>query len=140
MPRIVVASAVSTKPTEEALPDIEPDINKQGPMTRKRGRSAVAASSEPADKLQAPSQTLKQLAKGLSRCHEKHYWDKGYDYVVGVDEAGRGPLAGPVVAAACVLPKDVNLDGLNDSKQLDAEQRTILYEKIMKHPDIIWAV
>ena len=54
----------------------------------------------------------------------------------GVDEAGRGPLAGPVVAAACVLPAHVHIPGIGDSKALSAEQRGSLYEELMAHPDV----
>lgn len=53
-------------------------------------------------------------------------------YVAGLDEAGRGPLAGPVVAAAVVLHPDRPIEGLNDSKQLDAQTRAALYELIME--------
>ena len=55
---------------------------------------------------------------------------KGYGCVAGVDEAGRGPLAGPVVAAAVVLPHDVSLDGLTDSKKLTAKARDDFFARI----------
>jgi ribonuclease HII len=55
---------------------------------------------------------------------------QGIPFLAGVDEAGRGPLAGPVVAAAVILPPDLNLPGLKDSKRLTAEQRTALDEQI----------
>lgn len=55
----------------------------------------------------------------------------GYTTVCGIDEAGRGPLAGPVVAAAAVLPEGYELAGLNDSKKLTARQREKLYEALM---------
>ena len=56
--------------------------------------------------------------------------DQGYQFVAGVDEAGRGPLAGPVVAAAVVLPLDVNLEGLDDSKKISPAKRDKLFPKI----------
>ena len=56
--------------------------------------------------------------------------DKGYRFVVGVDEAGRGPLAGPVVAAAVVLPLNAVLEGLDDSKKLSPAKREELFPKI----------
>ncbi len=56
--------------------------------------------------------------------------EKGYKYVCGVDEAGRGPLAGPVCAAAVILPDDVIIDGLNDSKKLSEKKRELLYDVI----------
>lgn len=61
---------------------------------------------------------------------EREYWAKGYQVIAGVDEAGRGPLAGPVVAAAVILPPDFNVTGLNDSKQLSAEERRQLKMRI----------
>ena len=54
----------------------------------------------------------------------------GYSFVCGVDEAGRGPLMGPVVAAACVLPKGIIIEGLNDSKKLTEKKREKLYDEI----------
>lgn len=60
---------------------------------------------------------------------EREYSD--YEYICGVDEVGRGPLAGPVVAGAVILPKDCDLLYLNDSKQLSEKKREELYEKIM---------
>jgi ribonuclease HII len=60
----------------------------------------------------------------------------GYRLVVGIDEAGRGPLAGPVVAAAVVLDPANIPDGLNDSKQLTAERRETLYEHILASADV----
>jgi ribonuclease HII len=68
---------------------------------------------------------------------EQNLWDfenkaraQGYQFIAGVDEAGRGPLAGPVVAAAVVLPVDANLPGLNDSKKLTPNKREELFPKI----------
>lgn len=55
---------------------------------------------------------------------------KGYKLVCGVDEAGRGPLAGPVCAAAVILPDDTEIEGLNDSKKLSEKKRELLYDII----------
>ncbi len=60
----------------------------------------------------------------------------GYRTVCGIDEAGRGPLAGPVVTAAVVLPDGFSLPGLNDSKQLSARQREALYEALMQDSSV----
>ena len=57
----------------------------------------------------------------------------GYKLVCGVDEAGRGPLCGPVVAAACILPSGLVLDGLNDSKKLSEKKRELLYDQICEN-------
>lgn len=56
--------------------------------------------------------------------------EKGYEYVCGVDEAGRGPLAGPVCAAAVILPKDLIIEGVNDSKKLSEKKREALFDVI----------
>ena len=61
---------------------------------------------------------------------DKNYYDKGLLSVAGIDEAGRGPLAGPVVAAAVILPKEIFIADLNDSKQLSAKKRDELFEII----------
>ncbi len=62
---------------------------------------------------------------------EKMLEDKGYEAVCGVDEVGRGPLAGPVVAAAVILPPGAELPGVNDSKRLSARRRERLFEEIV---------
>ena len=56
--------------------------------------------------------------------------EKGYEVICGVDEAGRGPLAGPVCAAAVILPRDLEIEGLNDSKKLSDKRRRALYDII----------
>lgn len=62
--------------------------------------------------------------------YERRAWELGYRMICGIDEAGRGPLAGPVVAAAVILPPEFNLPGLNDSKQVKEEVRDKLYDEI----------
>jgi ribonuclease HII len=61
---------------------------------------------------------------------EDVWWGQGIEHIAGVDEAGRGPLAGPVVAAAVILPKGLLIDGVNDSKVLSAKQREALFHEI----------
>jgi ribonuclease HII len=63
----------------------------------------------------------------------------GCRVIVGVDEAGRGPLAGPVVAGAVVLPEDFTLAGLDDSKKLTAARRDRIYEELVADPRVRWA-
>ena len=63
---------------------------------------------------------------------EESLYDEGYEYICGVDEAGRGPLCGPVVAAAVILPKHVCIEGVNDSKKISEKKREKLYDDIMK--------
>jgi ribonuclease HII len=62
---------------------------------------------------------------------DKKYFNKDIKYLAGVDEAGRGPLAGPVVAAAVIFDKKTNIKGVNDSKQLTEKQREDLFDKII---------
>ena len=62
--------------------------------------------------------------------YEHACYDEGYDIVCGVDEAGRGPLAGPVCAAAVILPRDLQIEGLNDSKKLTDKRRRALFDVI----------
>ena len=57
----------------------------------------------------------------------------GIRYICGVDEAGRGPLAGPVFAAAVILPEDYEIEGLNDSKKLSEKKRDLLFDEITEH-------
>jgi ribonuclease HII len=75
---------------------------------------------------------LKTKEKVDLRSIEKRLWQEGYRRIAGVDEAGRGPLVGPVVAGAVILPKDYDLEGLNDSKQLSEKKRNQYYEMIKK--------
>lgn len=74
--------------------------------------------------------------KEKQRTYEMKAYERKYDncrYICGIDEVGRGPLAGPVVAAAVILPKDVDIYYLNDSKQLSEKKREALYDEIMEH-------
>ena len=64
---------------------------------------------------------------------EKTLNQEGYAVICGVDEAGRGPLAGPVFAGAVILPAEIRLDGLNDSKKISQKKRELLFEQICSH-------
>ncbi len=64
--------------------------------------------------------------------YERELKSNGINYIAGVDEVGRGPLVGPVVAACVVLPDQFNLDGLTDSKKLSEKKRDYFYEEIKK--------
>lgn len=66
----------------------------------------------------------------MNQDYERKAAERGYTAVCGIDEAGRGPLAGPVCAAAVILPHDFQLDGLDDSKKLTAKKREELYSRI----------
>jgi len=82
----------------------------------------------------AEGQRLRHLLK-----FESELWERGFELVAGVDEAGVGPLAGPVVAGAAILPKNYKLRELNDSKKLDEATRDQLAERI-KTDSIAWAI
>ncbi len=69
----------------------------------------------------------------------REYREKGYEVICGVDEAGRGPLAGPVCAAAVILPENYEIPGLNDSKQLTDKKRRELYP-IIKEEALAWGI
>lgn len=71
--------------------------------------------------------------------HECAAWAQGYETVCGVDEAGAGPLMGPVYAAAVILPRGCVIDGLNDSKKLTPKKRDALYDVIIAGAEA-WAV
>jgi ribonuclease HII len=64
---------------------------------------------------------------------EQHAWQNGFVRIAGIDEVGRGPLAGPVVSAALILPKSCPISGIGDSKTLSPKQRDSLYDKIYDH-------
>lgn len=70
---------------------------------------------------------------------EKEVKQKGFSFICGVDEAGRGPLAGPVCAAAVILPEGAEIPGLNDSKKLSEKKREALFD-VVKENAIAWSV
>ena len=71
--------------------------------------------------------------------YENRHYDEGYTAICGCDEAGRGPLCGPVVAAAVILPRDTVIEGLNDSKKLTEKKREALFE-VIKETAIAYAI
>lgn len=77
-----------------------------------------------------------KLEKELARLKTMSVYEEQYascSYICGIDEVGRGPLAGPVVAGAVILPKDHTILYLNDSKKLSEKKRELLYDEIMEH-------
>lgn len=71
--------------------------------------------------------------------YEEQWWEKGRNLICGCDEAGAGPLAGPVYAAAVILPRYIEIPGLNDSKQLTEKRREALFPVIQEKAEA-WAV
>lgn len=80
-------------------------------------------------RLEKKAQEKERFTKMLA--YESEYYAQGVQYVAGVDEAGRGPLAGPLVIAAVILPRNAFIAGLNDSKQISAAKRDKLYDEII---------
>ncbi len=87
-------------------------------------QALVTKAKKAIDALEKEQQRIENM-----KVYEKKY--ASYQYICGIDEAGRGPLAGPVVAGAVILPKDCRILYLNDSKQLSAKKREELYDIIM---------
>ena len=77
--------------------------------------------------------------KPLEWTLENEYYSQGFAVICGTDEAGRGPLVGPVSAAACILPKGLIIPELNDSKQISEKKRDKLYDIITENA-VSWAV
>jgi ribonuclease HII len=91
------------------------------PSPRKRSKKPKTK----AGRSRAETWRLKKLLR-----FEQVLWQQGKQYIAGVDEVGRGPLAGPVLAAAVIMPPNVVIRGVNDSKQLSAEMRERLFHEI----------
>jgi len=99
------------------------------PVVAARAAAAVMASGERGSSLDAA-----MLAK------ERACWAKDLRFVVGVDEAGRGPLAGPVVVCACAFDQGVEVAGLDDSKKLSEEERDAAFALLKSTPGVHYAV
>lgn len=102
--------------------------------TRKGVQHAIVQYEKQQQKILAMELSFQEMMR-----HEQSLYDQGKEYIAGVDEVGRGPLAGPVVAATVILPKDFHLLGITDSKQLTKEKREFFFEKI-KSSAISYAV
>lgn len=111
---------------QAASVDELPELIKEYGEDERSGVQAIIKSAE--KKLQALEQE-KQRTRQMMK-YEKQYAD--YSFLCGIDEVGRGPLAGPVVAGAVILPKDCDILYLNDSKQLTEKKREELYDVIME--------
>lgn len=72
--------------------------------------------------------------------YEREIWDDGVSFIAGIDEAGRGPLAGPVVAAAVIIPKETKFPLVNDSKKLTDKQRRVLRTEIMSVDEVLFSI
>lgn len=110
---------------------------KQGPAEtelerwRKDGRTGVRKLLEAYDRKQAARKLERERLERLQDL-EREFWERGMDQVAGCDEAGRGPLAGPLVTAAVILPHGIWLPGLTDSKKVTPARRETLYGEILE--------
>ena len=114
-----VKELLAGQPTEQQLAELVQD-------ERSGVQKLVASYYKRQEKLKVAKQKFYEM-----QAFERECYAAGQQLVAGVDEAGRGPLAGPLVIAAVILPQDVFINGLNDSKQLSAAKRDLLYEEIM---------
>lgn len=107
-----------TDPTDERLVQIKNDSRK----------GALTAYTSWENRLKKQQIVLEKQEEMLQI--ERYFWERGTHYIAGIDEVGRGPLAGPVVAAAVILPNDFDVLEINDSKQLSSAKRELLFDQI----------
>jgi uncharacterized protein (TIGR00252 family) len=93
--------------------------------TRKGVQNAIQSFLKKYEKYEKEQQRLDEML-----IYERGYYEQGIQFIAGIDEVGRGPLAGPVVAAAVILPMGCKIEGVNDSKKLSAKKREELYDVI----------
>eukprot|EP00597_Dinobryon_sp_UTEXLB2267_P016401 CAMPEP_0201093990 /NCGR_PEP_ID=MMETSP0812-20130820/2421_1 /ASSEMBLY_ACC=CAM_ASM_000668 /TAXON_ID=98059 /ORGANISM="Dinobryon sp., Strain UTEXLB2267" /LENGTH=94 /DNA_ID=CAMNT_0047346417 /DNA_START=100 /DNA_END=381 /DNA_ORIENTATION=+ len=86
------------------------------------------------------SSMIPKRLMSLCRTVERQYCNSDHLHIIGVDEAGRGPLAGPVVAAACYIPRDLAIDGIIDSKATKEEDREHTYKILTSTEGVMWGV
>ncbi len=111
---------------QAACADELPELVKKYETDERAGVQKLIASAQ--KKLAALEKEIQRIES--LKVYEKQYAE--YTYICGIDEVGRGPLAGPVVAGAVILPKDCNILYINDSKQLSEKKREELYDSIME--------
>ena len=116
-----IKEELTATPTEA----LEAFVEKYASDSRTGVQKLVDTAKKRVDKLQKEMIRTENLKK-----YEKEY--ETYTYICGIDEVGRGPLAGPVVAGAVILPKDCEILYINDSKKLSAAKREELYDIIME--------
>ena len=125
-----IKEILSSCPVEK-LPEVLPEFAAD---SRKGVQSLVTRFQKKYDAYLAELERLETLLT-----YERECYANGFELVAGIDEVGRGPLAGPVVTAAVILPKNCKIAGVNDSKKLSAQKREELCE-IIKEQAVAWAV
>ncbi|MBT4140306.1 MAG: ribonuclease HII [Candidatus Latescibacteria bacterium] len=114
---------------KDAIENISPPQEKTIQALEKDSRTSV---QQLAKRIRRQQKALAQEEARLEKMSalENKLRSRGFTHIAGVDEAGRGPLAGPVVAAATILPPDIQIEGLNDSKKLSEKKREVLFGQI----------
>lgn len=125
MDRKDTISGIKSQADSIGIPDIPEFVKMYGEDTRAGVKKLVASVIKRKEKYENEIIRLEKM-----RYYENQYSD--YSYICGIDEVGRGPFAGPVVAGAVILPKDCNILYINDSKKLSASKRDELYDEIME--------
>ena len=115
-----IKTILAGNPTEEQLTELKKD-------ERAGVQKLLAAYDKKREK-----EKQERLRANMLRYEKEYMALPGIQYIVGVDEAGRGPLAGPLVIAGVILPEDVFIAGLNDSKKLSEAKREALYPEILE--------
>ncbi len=118
-------SVIKEKYNQCSINEIADFINRYKSDPRKGVKDLIKNAE---NKIIKHNNELVRLDKML--CYEKKYYLKGFSLIAGIDEVGRGPLAGPVVAAAVILPEGTLIEGINDSKKLTAKKRQQLFDVI----------
>ena len=118
-------SSIKAEYEQAGIAQLEEFIRTYEADERQGVTKLVASAENKIKKLDEERARIEQLKK-----YEKEY--SAYSYICGIDEVGRGPLAGPVVAGAVILPKDCDILYINDSKKLSAKKREELYDEIME--------
>lgn len=107
----------------------ESDLNPEWLQdTRSSVQQALQSWYRKQEKVKAQQQKLDYMMR-----YEKELTKQGYRFIAGIDEVGRGPLAGPVVAACVIMPLENGIIGIDDSKKLSEKKRQVLYEEIVTH-------
>jgi ribonuclease HII len=112
-------------------------VRRSSRVRRQRAENVPSTANAPSA---GGAKAATKTTTGLSRTWEARAAKRGFTCVAGVDEAGRGPLAGPVVAAACVVPEDVQIEGIDDSKKLNEAARERIFEALTAHPRVRFGV
>eukprot|EP00667_Euglena_gracilis_P014643 EG_transcript_15167 len=133
--------------------EVGPDISRPLQMMRERYVACATTAEFAAEGDAAPAKAARKRSvatrartprprkPSLTREYERSLVPPECKWIAGVDEVGRGPLAGPVVAAACMMPPEVDISGIRDSKLLGTEAlREEVYEALTTHPQVVWGV